>query len=272
VRTETDALLSLQRFVAAALPDFTEVLTEVENERPVRPFAVVSRDDDLTPDEFRIAPEVTMPVTIYAYVKATTRTLARKAAEDASEQLWQALLVGGERNRERLVPLFDYAGRPAVQRVQLAGATAGTWTLALDGVESDPLTPRAQPRLVRLAVEQLDPAFVGNVWVYGRLGGPYDVRFDHALRGAPVDTMTLDVGGLTGPDPAGSIEVLSVGAPEAWRGERDWMRVEAPTFGGLVDPDDSRRRTVTVGLRLTWGRFGRVRSGEMKLRTIDHRL
>lgn len=271
MRTETDALLSLQRHVAAALPDFVEILTEVENERTERPYAVVSVLDDLTPDASTHHPHVTLPVTVYAYVKGATRTAARRAAEDAREALWRAFAVGDAPNRERLVPLYDYAGRPAVQRVQLAGAAGGTWTLALDDVATPAIPLRAQPRDVRLALEQL-PGLAGNVWVYGRRGGPWDVRFDGALRGQPVDELVADVAGLAGPAPSASVEVVSAGSPEPWRTARDYMRVVSPTFGGLRDPSDARLRTVIVSLRLTWGRGGHVPSAEMLLSTITARV
>lgn len=271
MRTEADALLSLRRHVAAALPAFTEILTEVENERLERPFAVVSADGDWTTDEQRAAPTVTMPCTVYLYVDGSTRADARRAAEEAREALWQALVVGDRPNGERLVPMFDYTGRPAVQRVRLGDATAGTWTVTLGSVHSGPIAARAQPRVVREAVEQLRPDLPGNVWVFGPLGGPYDLRFDGGMRGVPVATVVVSGGGLTGPAPATSVEVLSVGSPDPWRGDRDYMRIAAPTFGGLPDPGDARLRTVTVGLRLTWGRLGHVRCGEMRLRTITAR-
>jgi hypothetical protein len=272
VRTETDALLSLQRHVAAALPDFVEVLTELEGEQPQRPFAVVSTDGEWSPAGLRDHPDVTLPVTVYAYVTGDTRTAARKAAEDIREALWQALAVGARPNAETLVPLYDYSGRPAVQRVTLTGARSGTWTLAL-GADVTPTIPlRAQARQVRIALEAAHASLAGDVWVYAhRLGGPYDVRFDGDLRGEPVATLAASAAGLVGIAPAADVEVLSVGAPGPWRTDRDYMRVTAPTFGGLPDPSDARLRTVTVGLRLTWGRFGHVRSGEMKLRTITAR-
>lgn len=271
MRTETDALLSLQRYVAAALPGFVEVLTELESEQPARPFAVVSTDGEWSAAGLKATPEVTLPVTVYAYVAGATRTAARKAAEDAREALWQALAVGDRPNGELLVPLFDYSGRPAVQRVTIGGARSGFWTLALEDDETAPIALRAQPRAVRLALEAVRPELVNAVWVYGNLGGPYDVRFDGAMRGEPVATLTADVGDLVGSGPHADVQVLSVGAPEPWRTDRDFMRVQAPAFGGLPDPSDARLRTVTVGLRLTWGRFGHVRSGDMKVRKITAR-
>lgn len=271
MRTETDALLSLQRHVAAALPGFVEVLTELEGEQPTRPFAVVSTDGDWTAAGLRSHPEVTLPVTVYAYVAGATRTAARKAAEDAREALWDALVAGDRPNGEQLVPLYDYSGRPAVQRLTIAGATSGTWTLEIGGDETPAIPLRPQPRDVRLALEAARPALAGDVWVYGSLGGPYDVRFDGGLRGVPVGVLHPGVDDLVGPDPRVTVQVLSVGSPDPWRGDRDYMRVQAPTFGGMPDPSDARLRTVTVGLRLTWGRFGHVRSGEMRLRTVTAR-
>jgi hypothetical protein len=269
VRTETDALLSLQRHVAAALPDL-DVYTELEAEQPDRPFAIVTTDGEWTAAGLRATPDVTLPVTVYVYVEGNTRTAARKAAEDAREALWDALAVGDRPNAETLVPLFDYSGRPAVQQVTITGATSGTWRLFY-GAWTLAIPRRAQPRQVRLALEAATPALVGDVWVYGSLGGPYAVRFDGTLRGQPVEDLIGDPTGLVGPGPAVEVAVLSEGAPEPWRSDRDYMRATAPTFGGLPDPSDARLRTVTVGLRLTWARFGHVRSGEMKVRTITAR-
>jgi hypothetical protein len=270
VRTETDAILSLQRLVNAALPDFVEVLTAVEDEQPARPFAVVSADDGWTPDPSPTRPRVTLPATVYAYVKGDTRKDARQQAEDAREALWHALGVGVGDGRPRLVPLFDYTGRPAVQQVAITGASSGTWTLEHEAGITGPLPLRAQPRDLRLALELL-PGLAGNVWVYGKLGGPWAVRFDGELRGQPVEPLAVDVAGLAGPDPAAEIVELSAGSPDPWRDPRDFMTVEQPVFGGLADPVDPRQRTVTVGLRLTWGRGGRVPSSEMTLRSITAR-
>lgn len=270
MRTETDALLSLQRLVAAALPDFVEVRRTLEGGEDVeRPFAVVSSDDAWGTDDLLADPEVTLPVTIYAYVKGTRRADAMRAAEDVREQLWQVLAVG---DRPRLVEMWDYTGKPAVQRVTLTGATAGEWTLALDDEETDPLPVRPQTLDVRLALEALPSVGAGNVLVFARrLGGPWDVRFDGDLRGLPMPELVADVADLTGPDPAAAIEVISEGSPDPWRGPRDFMRVQQPTFGGVPDPTDPRLRTATISLRLTWGRLGHVRSPEMMVRTITAR-
>lgn len=272
MREETDVLLSLQRVVAAALPNFVEILTEVENEDTERPFAVVAADRDFAPlDTSTNHPQVVQPYTIYAYVSGASRTLARKAAEDARTALWHALAVGDTPNRERLLELWDYTGKPAVQHIELDGATGGTWTLALDSIVSTPIPQSAQPRDVREAVEGLRVDLPGNVIVYGRIGGPFDIRFDYALRGQPVDTMTVDTSDLVGPAPAGAVTVISVGSPDPWRGDRDYMRVDQPSFGGVADPTDPRLRTAIVNLRLVWGRFGFIRSGEVKIRTVRAR-
>lgn len=279
MRTETDAILSLQRVVAAALPDFTAILTEVEHETPERPFAVVSAIDNWTPDDDIDSPTVTLPVSVYAYVKGETRKAAREAAEAAREMLWRALLgVDAGYNTERLVPLYDYTGRPAVQTFSLAGAASGTWAIVTDdGQHTIDLPVTAQPRDVRLALESLtlplaDPLpLVGNLMAFGRRRGPWSIRFDGAARGIPIPTMAIDTSDLAGPDPQGAVEVLSEGSPDAWRDPRDYLEIEAPSFGGMRDPDDPRLRTVTLTLRLTWGRSGHVTSPEMTLQAIRAR-
>jgi hypothetical protein len=280
MRTETDAILSLQRAVAAVFPDFTAILTEVENEIPERPFAVVSAIDNWTPDDALGAPTITLPVSVYAYVSGGSRKDARQRAEDAREMLWTAFMgAGAAYNSERLVPLYDYTGQPAVQTYTLPGATGGTWKLGLPGgAHTAPLDVGCQPRDVRLALEALaidlgDPAPVplaNNLMAFGKRAGPWTIRFDGALRGRPIPALTIDATGLTGtPEP--DVEIITAGAPEPWRDPRDYLRMEAPTFGGMPDPDDPRLRTVTLTCRLTWGRSGHVPFAEMTFQAIRAR-
>lgn len=269
MRTETDALLSLQRHVAAALPDFTEILTEVEHEQPPRPYAVVSANGDRSTSGLLDLPWDVLPCTVYAYVKGATAALARKAAEDAREALWFALVGPGGRRR---VPLWDYTGRPEVQRLVITGAASGTWQVETEEGVSVPLDARAQPLDVRVALEQL-VAGDGPI-VFGRAGGPWDVRFDGPMRGLPRELMELDTSQLV-PAPAqeigSSVERLSAGSPDPWRSARDFVNVEQIQLGGLRDPDDPTLRTATASVRLTWGRDGAVPSADMTLTGITAR-
>lgn len=271
MRTENDALRSLQRHVAAALPTFKEILLEVEaGQEPERPFAVVSADE-WTATEHVGRPWVTLPTTISAYVKGASRLAAREAAQDAREALWHALRVGEGAGRERLVPLFDYTGRPAVQHVEFVRASGGTFALQHGAEWTAPLLYPPQPRHVRLALEALPDLEPGDVWVFGKRGGPLDVRFDGRLRGDAVPLMAADVADLDGTNPGIVVSEVAAGSADPWRDPRDFLTVEAPSFGGMPDPADARLRTVTVGVRLTWGRNGRVRSPEMTLRAIHAR-
>lgn len=263
MRTETDAILSLQRYVAQALPTFVEVLTELEREAPARPFATVSADGDLDVAGLRDSPWPIVPVTVHAYVRGDTRKLARRAAEDAREALWQALVVGLGDVSAPNIPLYDYTGRPAVQRLTLTGASSGTFRLRLGDAPTVPLTRAAQPVEVRDAVEALPGVGAGNALVYGRAGGPWAIRFDGAVRGVAFAPLTADLATLVGPAPAAQIVELSAGSPDPWRDPRDHMRAEQVRLGGTPDPADRLLRTVTAGLRLTWGRA----SGRPPLRT-----
>lgn len=268
MRTETDVLLSVQRAVAAAFPDFTEILTELEHESPERPFAVVSADGDGAASGTHSSRWFTLPVTVSAYVKGTTRKAARKAAEDAREALVQAFELGPV---PRHVPLFDYTGRPAVQRVTLRGVTGGALALDVGGEVTDLLDWRAQPVDVREAVEDLPGVGSGNLIVFGKAGGPWTLRFDGARRGEPVDPVIVEEGGLIGPAAEAVVEVLSVGNPEPWRDPRDYVRLDQVALGGLRDPADPNLRTVTCGLRCTWGRAGHVALPEMTFTGITAR-
>lgn len=269
MRTETDALLSLQRYVAAALPSMTEVLTELERgDPPARPFAIVSADDTLSTEGTLSTPWSVLPCTAHVYIDAASRKAARAEAEAIRDALWEALYIGIGDGRPLRVPLFDYTGKPATWAIDVTGATSGQWRLELDGDVSAPLELDAQPRALREALEAL--AGEGIV-AGGRAGGPWWVRFDRApLRGTP-HTLAGLVGTLAGDDPDVAVEVLAVGDPEPWRTARDFVNVEQVQLGGLPDPSTPTMRTITAGVRLTWARGGRVPSAEMTLTGITAR-
>jgi hypothetical protein len=270
MRTTTDALLSLQRHVAAALPSFSEVLTEIEREAPARPFAVVSANGDASTAGTVNTPWMTMPCTVYAYVTGSTAKEARQAVEDAQEALWQALM--GPDGRQR-IPLWDYAGKPCTQRVAITGARGGTFTVALGGQTSDPLPQLAQPIDVREAVEQL--VGVPGPVVFGRAGGPWGVRFDGELRGQNFPELTVDTSGLVLHPLAevieATVDVLAVGDPAPWLPDRSRLNLEQVILNSLRDPADPTLRTATASIRLTWGRRGDVPSAEMTLNGITAR-
>lgn len=263
MRTELDALLSLQRYVAQALPEPWTVYAEPENEQLVRPFAIVSRDGDADTDAAIDTPQITVPFTVYAYPDpGDTRAVSRQREHAARDALWQLFVRGLDPGRQRLVPLWDYAGHDAVQRVTVDdGATS--FRLNYDGTWTAPLAQPAQPWTVQQALEGL--AGAGNVWCPNtRLGGPFVVRFTGALAGQPQDALTAE---------DAAVEVLHPGSPDPWRSPRDFAEVDrGPTMGGLPDTDDARLRTITVGVRLTWGRAGNVPSPSMILERIGARV
>lgn len=242
---ETDVILSLQRHVARALPDWTEILTEVEQEAPRRPFATVSADGDMAPTTVGTLTVNVLPVTVHGYVQGDTRKDARKAAEDARAALREAFAVGYDGMKAGLVPLFDYTGMPAVQRLD-PRAGSGDWTLALGDAESPPIPRAAQPGQVAAALGALPALALGRLLVWGKVGGPFDVRFDGELRGQSIAEL---VG-----SPSVEVEVLRQGSPDPWRTGRDFVCVSGLQLGGHRDVTDPTLRTVTAGMRATWGK------------------
>lgn len=283
MRTPTDVLLSLQRAVARVLPEPWQVLTELENEVPVRPYAMVGFDGEPETDGLLDHPEQIVPATIYAYTspKANgtelSRAQAARYAEAIADAIWQALATGEQDDdgpgRPMLLPIFDYDGRNEIQQITITGDdTDGTFALDFDGHTTNDLVRRAQARQMRLALEALPNVSPGDVWVYARrAGGPWAVRFQGALSGAPMPLLTVDRSNLTGTDPDADVEVLAAGSPDPWRNASDFARIDRLSAGQAGDLSDPRQRTVTVKLRLTWSRKGHVPSPEMILQRITAR-
>lgn len=273
MRTELDALRSMQRYVAQALPEPWEVLLEVEaGDPPARPFAVVSADGDGDTLGLLAAPEVRLPVTVQAYpAPGATRALSLEAAMAVRESLWDLVHLGAAPGRPMLLPLFAYEGAPEVQHVELVGATGGTFALTFDGEATAPIDVKAQPTHVRWALEALASVDVGTVEVVGRVGGPWAVRFVRARTGVPQPLLEGDASGLTGQAPEVFVARLQAGSPDPYRRPVDFARIEQPTRGIMRDPADPQQRTVTLGCRLTWGRRGRLPSAEMILTSIRAR-
>jgi hypothetical protein len=116
MRTETDAILSVQRFFAGVLAEPWEVVLVVEGgEDPVRPYATVEALENITTEGPPAMQQITMPVVANLYPEPfETRKAAQQGARDLRELVWQAVKWGpgahlpSQRPTTDRIPLYDY--------------------------------------------------------------------------------------------------------------------------------------------------------------------
>lgn len=111
MRTEPDALLSLQRYFGQVLEEPWNVRTSLDvGPEPERPYVVISRNALLSSG----APSsllVTLPVTVHCYPAVEESMAAAEAAElELRNLLWEAVEYGhpGTDARHRRLPLWNY--------------------------------------------------------------------------------------------------------------------------------------------------------------------
>ncbi len=92
------------------------------------------------------------------------------------------------------------------QLVTIGGSpTGGDFTLTFDGQTTAAIAFDAAAAAVDSALEALSNIGAGDVAVTGSAGGPYTVEFTGALANQNVPLMTINVAGLTGGTPTGTI-------------------------------------------------------------------
>lgn len=256
LRRELDALLSLQRFVAGALPAPWDVRTDLEEgEDPKRPFALVEQAGGAETDGAPAVQLVTIPYTINLYLpKAATREAAREAALEVREVLWQAVKWGADRRTTDRIPLYSYLPRIETHRIRVANATHGTFTVTIEEQTTAPIGATATAEDVAAAIAAalgLDPAEVVG---QDRGVGLSDVAFVGSLAGQRIGDPTADGTDLVGSFATASASCLLQGAAPPWRGPSDFMRVEDFSQNTVADPDDPKLVMVAADLRLTFVR------------------
>lgn len=118
MRSQTDALRSLKRYVSQMLPPEWEVsLTPRTEGHGLRPLAVVKATAPATfPRSHYHTASVVRPFAVYAYpVAGTTDDAALLAATEAEELLFRGFRVGVEDGHQMRVPLWDWDGVPLDQ-------------------------------------------------------------------------------------------------------------------------------------------------------------
>lgn len=111
MRTEPDALLSLQRYFGQVLDEPWNVRTSLDvGPPPERPYVVISRNTLLSegPPHSLL---VVLPVTVHAYPEVVETMAAAEAAElELRNLLWEAVEYGHPDTdaRHRRLPLWNY--------------------------------------------------------------------------------------------------------------------------------------------------------------------
>lgn len=275
MRSERDALLSLQRFVACVLPEPWDIRTALETGQvPDRPFALVEASPAVTSGA-PVTQDIAIPFTVNLYLPAVaTRGDATDAALDVRETMWQAVKWGPDADRPTTdrIPLFAYEPRTERHRFRVARASAGTFLVTL-GADPDADPPVAgtsttgvsfNANAATLAAAIADALDVdpGAVVGHDRGRGLWDIHYAAALAGTRPGLPTIDgtdlVGALTPAGtrfhPVATAAVLLEGAPAPWRAPSDYMAVSSFMQNTIRDPDDPTLVMVAVDLRLTFAR------------------
>lgn len=99
-----------------------------------------------------------------------------------------------------------------IQYVTVTGSpTGGTFTLTLSGQTTSTIAYNATPAAVEAALAALSNVGVGNVCVAGVYTNKFVVTFQGALFDVPQAAMTINVTGLTGGTPVGTITAQVAG-------------------------------------------------------------
>lgn len=268
MRTEGDAIRSLQRWAASFLPEPWDVRLTVEaGVEPERPYALVEQNGNATATGSKNLQDVTVAYTVNLYVpEAQSRAAADDAALALREVVYQAVKWGADRRHPTpdRIPLFAYEPRNEVQRVTVRGATDGSWRLQHDGVWTGAIPHDAQADDLQAA---LDETIEDGVLVVARGAGVFDIVFIGELAGVDVDPLVLGADLLVGTD--GDVRVMLEGTPAPWRTPHDFLRVESFGQTTVRDPDNPALVMVAVDLRCTFARGLPVPFDQMTLQAIS---
>jgi hypothetical protein len=264
LRSERDAILSVQRFMAGVLPEPWDIRTTLETgDPPVRPFALIEQIGPAATAGAPVTQDITLPITVSLYLPALpTREAAEDAARALRETVWAAVKWGPDPRRPTTdrIPLWCYDDRLEVHRFTVAGATGGTFTASVGGVAAAPLAPTVIASDLAIAIEA---AFVtagtltlapGDVVGQDRGAGLWDVIYGGQLVGEAVGSPTIDGTALAGAQASATARVLLAGAIAPWRGDSDYMRVTSFGQQAVADQADPTLVMVAVDLRLTFAR------------------
>lgn len=248
MRSELDAILSTQRFVAGVLPEPWDVRTDLETgEPPVRPFAMVELAGSAETSGAPVTQDVIVPMVVNLFpVRGASREAATDAALALREQMWQAVKWGPDPRRPTTdrIPLFDYSPRLEQHRFSVP-AGSGPFRITVAGHQTAPITLPATAAEVALEVSVAIDAEPEDVIGQDRGTGLWDVFYAGDLAGVRVGDPTITIG---------TAKTLLQGAPAPWRSPSDYMRVQSFSQNTVRDDADPMLVMIAVDLRLTFAR------------------
>lgn len=258
MRSELDAIWSLQRFFAQILPEPWNITTDLEvGVEPVRPFALIEPGEAST-DGPPVAQDVTLPVTVNLYMaQSDTREAATDAALALREQVWQAVKWGPDARNPTTdrIPLYAYEPRVEQHRFRLPWVLRDLpFTLTIKGLTSPPILPTTDAAGLAADIGLLLGAAEGDVTGQDRGTRLWDVFYGGALAGQRIGDPAITPSGMTPVSGIGSAWTVLQGAPAPWRGPSDYMRVESFSQNSIRDMDDPTLMMVAVDMRLTFTR------------------
>ena len=263
MRSERDALLSLQRLFASVLAEPWDIRTDLEaGEPPERPFALIELAGAGETSGAPAAQELIVPLTANLYLeRQETREAATEAALELRERVWAAVKWGPDPRRPTTdrIPLYAYEPRAERHRFRVSGATGGTFVASVDGHDAAPLAPTVGATDLAVAIEAALLAggvtlTAGDVVGYDRGVGLWDVHYAGTLAVVSVGVPVIDGSGLEGSLAEVSARTLLEAAPSPWRGPSDYMNVSSFSQNTVRDLSDPALVMVAVDLRLTFAR------------------
>ena len=263
MRTEAEAIWSLQRFFGSVLPEPWDVRTDLEaGDPPERPFALIEQAGQAMTTGAPVNQDLMIPVTVNLFLPGqATREAATDAAFALREQVWQMIKWGPDPRRPTTdrIPLYCYTPRVETHRFRVPWWHADDlFTITVAGATTVPLTSTALAADIAAAIANaLVSAGVefnpGDIAGQDRGTRLWDVSYGGVLAGDRIGDPSMTM--LSGP-PAETDWATTIlqGAPAPWRGPSDYMRVENFSQSTVRDPSDPTLVMVPVDLRLTFTR------------------
>lgn len=258
MRTELDALKSVQRFIAQVLPEPWDIRLALEGgDPPRRPFTLVELNGPSdTTGGGRLFDRVLVLTVNFYLEQADTRAEANEAALNLREQVWQLVKWGPDLRRPTTdrIPLYAYEPRIETHRFKVSGAEGGSFTVSIGGHTTMGLSREINAAMLAAAVTDAIDAPAGAVVGIDRGTGLWDLEYHGVLAGASPGDPSIDGSMLTGTRAQATARTMLHAARAPWRAASDYMRVDSFTQTTVPDVADPTLVMVAADLRLTFGR------------------
>lgn len=290
MRPERDVVLSVQRLLAAVLPDgeegspdrWTVMRTNEPSSPPERPFVLVEEIAASTTVMVGVSQDVTVPITATLYFQAAeSRRQALDRFSEVRSLIWQAVKWGVEPDRLTPDRIQRWRHDPVDERHRfVVHAAAGTWSVVIDSDEFGevvaaglPVGAEADDVAAAVADALRDAGAPDDVVVEGvdRGVGFVELVYGGALAGGPVGVPQVNEDALTDVVKV-EAAVATQGFASPWRRRNDYLRVAGFQISQpLLDPTDPTLLTMAVDMRCTLAVGARVPSGQTLLQRLEAR-